>query len=72
MIDFIYAIRVAGEPNPEDADIIVKKIINIPNEVAENLSDAIDFLAKKSDKSCRIIIAGSLYLARDIRHSQLT
>ena len=67
MIDFICPIRVAGEPNPENANIIAKKIINIRNQPQDNLFDAIDFLANnKSNKNCRIIIAGSLYLARDV------
>jgi dihydrofolate synthase/folylpolyglutamate synthase len=66
MIDFICPIRVAGEPNPENAEIISRKIIKIPNQCQDNLSDAIDFLAQKSHNNCRIIIAGSLYLARDL------
>lgn len=66
MIDFICPIRVAGEPNPENIGIISQKIIKIPNQCQDNLSDAIDFLVQKSHKNCRIIIAGSLYLARDL------
>lgn len=65
MIDHICSIRVAGEPNPENANIIAKKIINIDNSCQDDLSSAIDFLVTKSDKNCRIIICGSLYLARD-------
>ena len=66
MIDFICPIRVAGEPNPENSEIIAKKIAKIPNQCQDNLLDAIDFLVQKSHKNCRIIIAGSLYLARDL------
>lgn len=67
MIDFICPIRVAGEPNPENAQIISQNIINIPNQCQDDLSDAINFLLQRSNNNCRIIIAGSLYLARDVK-----
>ncbi len=60
MIDFICSIRVAGEPNPENAEIIANKIININNSCKDDISDAINFLSQRSKKSCRIIICGSL------------
>ncbi|MFT4717777.1 MAG: dihydrofolate synthase/folylpolyglutamate synthase [Rickettsiales bacterium] len=67
MIDFVCSIRVSGEPNPENAEIIANKVVNINNSCKDDMSDAINFLSQRSKKSCRIIICGSLYLARDLR-----
>ena len=71
IIDFICAIRVAGEPNPEEAKIVAKKVLKSGiEEVAtkEDLLEAIDFLVKlDKENPCRIVICGSLYLARDFR-----
>jgi dihydrofolate synthase/folylpolyglutamate synthase len=71
IIDFICSIRVAGEPNPEEADVIIKKILESKIDDAqakEDLSEAIDFLVNLDKKNpCRIIICGSFYLARDFR-----
>lgn len=71
IIDFICAIRVAGEPKPEEAETIKENILKSEiNEVAtaDDLFDAINFL-KNLDREnpCRIIICGSLYLARDAK-----
>ena len=76
IIDFICAIRVAGEPNPEEADIITKRILEsgikkVKEE--EDLFDAINFLVNLDKNiSCRIIICGSLYLARDFKNLNKT
>jgi dihydrofolate synthase/folylpolyglutamate synthase len=71
IIDFICAVRVYGEPNPESADIISKKInlAEIKEVKEENdLDEAIDFLVNLDPKNpCRIVICGSLYLARDFK-----
>lgn len=71
VVDFICAIRVAGEPNPETAEIIVEKILASGIEEAlpqEDLFDALNFLVNlDKDYPCRIVICGSLYLARDFR-----
>lgn len=71
MIDFICAIRVAGEPNPESAEIIKEKILESGIEEVEAQDDLIDavYFLKNLDKEnpCRIVICGSLYLARDAK-----
>jgi len=71
IIDFICAIRVAGEPNPEEAKIVLEKILEIGIEEAkteDDLSGAINFLVNLDQENpCRIIICGSLYLARDVK-----
>lgn len=71
IIDFICAIRVAGEPNPEETKDIVKKVLISGIEeinTADNLFDAINFLVNLDQQNpCRIIICGSLYLARDFK-----
>ena len=72
IVDFICAIRVDGEPNPESADIIKEKIkeTEIKTEEQDDLIDAINFLVNLNpNKPCRIVITGSLYLARDVRKS---
>ncbi|MCE3254777.1 MAG: folylpolyglutamate synthase [Rickettsiaceae bacterium] len=70
VVDFICAVRVKGEPNPEEAEIITQRILESGIEevlAKENLSEAIDFLVNlDSENPCRIIICGSLYLARDL------
>lgn len=72
IVDCICAIRVDGEPNPEDAEIISQKIseTGIKTTSQDDLIDAINFLAKlEPSKPCRIVICGSLYLARDLKKS---
>ncbi|MFT6346289.1 MAG: dihydrofolate synthase/folylpolyglutamate synthase [Myxococcota bacterium] len=71
IIDFICAIRVSGETNPEEADVIVEKILTsgikeVKNQ--EDLENAINFLINLDPENpCRIVICGSLYLARDFK-----
>lgn len=64
----IIAVRVNGEPNPEDPEKIVKiaknNNINITNQ--ENLLQALEFIGKKQKKA-RVVICGSFYLARDLK-----
>ncbi len=68
--DLTLAIRVEGEPNPEDA-LVIKKIgdeIRLPIKDMNNLEEAIYYLSELvKDDACRIIICGSLHLARDVR-----
>ncbi|MES2677916.1 MAG: Mur ligase family protein [Pseudomonadota bacterium] len=72
IIDFICTVRVAGEPNAEQAEVILEKILEAGIEEVKNeddLFDAINFLVNlDSENPCRIIICGSLYLARDVRN----
>ena len=72
IIDFICTIRVAGEPNPEQAEIVLEKILQseiIEAKAEDDLFDAINFLVNLDPENpCRIIICGSLYLARDVRN----
>ncbi len=69
VIDAICAIRVAGEPNPEEAEIVAEAVLKSGIEevkAEDDLLDAINFLVNLDpENSCRIIICGSLYLARD-------
>ena len=66
----LVALRVEGESNPEE----VEKILEIGAEIeikihaAADLSDALDHISKLSDKPCRVVICGSLHLARDLRN----
>ena len=72
IIDFICTIRVAGEPNPEQAELVLEKILQseiIEAKAEDDLFDAINFLVNLDPENpCRIIICGSLYLARDVRN----
>lgn len=65
----IVAITVDGEPYPEKAAKIsqIGAEIGIKIFAAEDLLDAISYIAKKCDKPCRITICGSLHLARDVK-----
>ena len=67
----IFAVRVDGEPYPESSENIValaKKHEIIVNN-GENLLNAINLIENKSlNEPYRIIICGSLHLARDVRH----
>jgi len=66
-LDEIIAVRVEGEPYPEDPEII-KKIgqeINLNITARDDLFEALYCL--KNQKKTRIIICGSLHLNRDVR-----
>lgn len=66
----IIAVKVDGEPYPERAEVIIEigKEINLKIHAAEDLVEAIDYVAKKmTNKKCRIVICGSLHLARDMK-----
>lgn len=70
----ILAVRVNGEPYPEDAEIISKIGAEIGLEIPAflDLSDAIFYVGEKMKEEkikkqrCRIVICGSLHLARDV------
>ncbi len=67
----IVAVTVDGEPYPEDA----KRIAEIAQSceifdatAVQDLIDGLQYIAKKStNKTCRVVICGSLHLARDVR-----
>lgn len=66
----VVAVRVDGEPYPERSEVIAKigKEIGMEIFAAENLVDAVDYVAKVcGSEVCRIVICGSLHLARDVR-----
>jgi dihydrofolate synthase / folylpolyglutamate synthase len=67
----IFAVRVDGEPYPESSENIItvatKNGIHVNN--GENLLNAINLIENKSlNEPYRIIICGSLHLARDVRN----
>jgi hypothetical protein len=75
VIDGAIAVRVGGEPNPENVEIIceIAKQVGLAIKPCEDLLDAIYYLSKISgDEACRIIICGSLHLARDVRKISTT
>ena len=61
----VLAVRVNGEPYPEDPKIISE----IGNELGMNIAafSDLDEALKYINESCRVIICGSLHLARDVR-----
>jgi dihydrofolate synthase/folylpolyglutamate synthase len=66
----IIAVRVNGEPYAEDPAIIseIGKKNNINVIAQEDLLEALKYIAKKNYKEAvRVIICGSLHLARDVR-----
>ena len=70
VVDYTIAVRVDGEPNPENVEIIceVAKQIGLAIKPCDDLLDAIYDLNKiAGDDAYRMIICGSLHLARDVR-----
>lgn len=70
LIDCAIAVRVDGEPNPESAEIIceIGKQVKLDMKPCDDLLDALYHLNKMAgDQAYRIIICGSLHLARDIK-----
>ena len=69
--DFMCAIRVEGEPNPENATEIISFAKSAGFETCLDMPDlesAITFLQKiDPENPCRIVIMGSLYLGRDLK-----
>lgn len=66
----IIAVRVDGEPYPEEAEKIVEvgKAANIAIHAASDLLDALHYInLQMQHKPCRVVICGSLHLARDVR-----
>ncbi len=66
----IIAVRVDGEPYPESSQTIfeIGKSIGVKVFAIENLPEAINHIAKiNGTNSCRIVICGSLHLARDVK-----
>jgi dihydrofolate synthase / folylpolyglutamate synthase len=66
----LIAVRVDGEPYPEASEVIAE--IGIVNDIkifaADDLLDAIHYAAKLSqNQPCRVVICGSLHLARDVK-----
>jgi dihydrofolate synthase/folylpolyglutamate synthase len=66
----IYAVKVDGEPYPEEAEII-KKIaasINLEIFICEDLLHSLKLISEKiGNDRARILICGSLHLARDVK-----
>lgn len=66
----LVAVTVDGEPYPEEAEKIVEvgKSIGVEISAANDLLDAIHYIAKQSaGTACRVVICGSLHLARDVK-----
>lgn len=66
----IFAVHVNGEPHAEKSEIIAEIGRNngLEIEPCDDLSDALAMIGKKcGNLPCRILICGSLHLARDVR-----
>jgi len=64
------AVRVDGEPNSEDTKIITKigEEVGLKIKPHDDLLEAIFYLKKLCNNApCRIVICGSLHLARDVK-----
>lgn len=66
----IIAVRVNGEPYPEDPEKIalIGNEINLNIKTTQNLEEAINYISNQTNKACRIVICGSLHLARDVKN----
>jgi dihydrofolate synthase/folylpolyglutamate synthase len=70
IVDGGASVRVDGEPNPESAEIIAKiaSEINLHLQPCDDLLEAVFYLKNTSlNVPCRIVICGSLHLARDVK-----
>lgn len=68
--DLIVAVRVDGEPNPESSEEIARiaETAGIKIHQEQDLLDAIYYLEKICNhRAYRIVICGSLHLARDVK-----
>lgn len=65
----IIAVRVDGEPYPEESEMIAKIGEEIGAKIfaAGDLLDAFHYLRNSCKQPCRIVICGSLHLARDVK-----
>lgn len=65
----VMAVRVNGEPYPESPEIISKIGDEIGMRISSflNLSEALYFISKNTTNPCRVVICGSLHLARDVK-----
>lgn len=69
----IIAVRVNGEPYPESPNVICKIGKQIDPDIIgfDNLIECLRFISDQvKSKSARIVICGSLHLARDVKISQ--
>ncbi|MBL6664854.1 MAG: hypothetical protein ISQ34_03325, partial [Rickettsiales bacterium] len=62
----IIAVRVEGEPYPEETDVIMKIGADIGLNIA-NKEDLFEALHYIKDKNSRVVICGSLHLNRDVK-----
>lgn len=67
--DEIIAVTVDGEPYPEQAETIaaVGSVLDLKIQTCDDLLDAFYYIKKNYEENARIIICGSLHLARDIK-----
>ncbi len=67
----LVAVRVNGEPYPEDPEVISKigEEIGVKIPAFSNLLDSLDHISKSASGPCRVVICGSLHLARDVREA---
>ncbi len=66
----LVAVRVDGEPYPEEAEIIAKSGTEIGMNIfaADDLIDALNHVSKEcGEEACLAVICGSLHLARDVK-----
>ena len=66
----VIGVRVDGEPYPESAQRISEIGAEIGMQIfaAQDLLEAVEYVAKNNEgQPCRIIICGSLHLARDVK-----
>lgn len=65
----LIAVKVEGEPYPENPEIICKigSECGLEIEQTENILEAINFVKKQKGEKVRIVICGSLHLARDVK-----
>jgi dihydrofolate synthase/folylpolyglutamate synthase len=70
IVDEIIAVRVDGEPNPEESFKIAEigALCEIKVNAQDDMLDAIYYISKNCmDKRAKVIICGSLHLARDVK-----
>lgn len=70
IVDTIFCVRGKMESYSEAPETILKSctLLDLNAIIKEDIQNAMDEIISRETKPCRIIICGSLYLAKDLRH----
>lgn len=69
----LIAVKVEGEPYPESLEVIYKIGNDCGLEITtkDNIFEAINFVKNQKEQKVRVVICGSLHLARDVKNIKI-